>query len=95
MGARLQRHLGPIATMDPGQWTSDPARHRTGTMITVFVGCPACGGVHELEAHRVQQGGAVLGAWTCPTATCSFQEFIDLEGWGEPAFNTSDINPTS
>lgn len=91
MGNRLQRHLGPIATMDPGQWTSDPLRHRVGTMLTVFVRCPACAGVHELEANRVARDGGVVPAWECPTVTCSFKAFVTLEGWGEPQFDTSDV----
>lgn len=91
MATRLQRHLGVIGTMDPGQWASDPLRHRPGQALTVYLACPKCGGVHELATNRIARDGGVIPAWQCEGATCCFKDFIALEGWGEPVFDTSDV----
>lgn len=91
MGTRLQRHLGVLGTIDPGQWTSDPLRHRVGQMLTVYYSCPKCGGVDEIATSRIAADGGVVPAVQCSGAACSFKDFVSLEGWREPAFDVSDV----
>lgn len=78
MGLRLQRQLGPVQHLTPGQWTIETASGRPA------IRCPACGGISDLdEAHRVLTGGVVSPIWSCPFASCAFQEFLSLEAYGE------------
>lgn len=93
MGSRLQRHLGALAGISKGQWTSDPLRHRVGQMLTVYVACPACGLAFEIETNRIARDGGVVPAWQCESAICSFKDFLSLESWGEPQWDTSDVRP--
>lgn len=92
MGDRFQRHLGSLAEMDPGQWCSIPPRPRTSIAIVVHLRCPACSGIHEVDASRIARDGGVVPIWDCPTATCSLRAFISLESWSE-AFDTTDVKP--
>lgn len=77
MGQTLQRCLGPISHLDPGQYTlatasGDPA-----------IRCPSCGGISDLEI-KVLAGGVVEEIWSCPFAACSFQSYLVLESHDEP-----------
>lgn len=90
MGTRLQRHLGAVSTIEAGQWTSDPLRHRVGQMLTVYFACPKCGGVDEIATNRIAADGGVVPAVEC-SGSCSFKDFVTLEGWREPVFDVSDV----
>jgi hypothetical protein len=71
----IQRCLGPVGDLEPGQYTLETASGKPA------VCCAGCGGISDVVGH-VEPGGAVRSAWTCPTATCSFLEWIVLEAFG-------------
>jgi hypothetical protein len=76
VGLRLQRHLGALGSIDPGQYAVDKP--------CIFVSCPACGCVDDISVtHEVNIGGVVAPRWKCPTVTCSFHEFLSLDCWNE------------
>ena len=76
MGVRLQRHLGTARDLDPGQYT---AKHGL-----VSIRCPLCGGIDTLgNTHDVDPAGRVTPAYACPTETCPWLDFVDLDAWGE------------
>lgn len=76
MALRLQRHLGSVATIEPGQWTAETASGRPA------VCCPACSSVDEVLSV-VLPGGAVALAYRCESGECAFHEWIELEAFGE------------
>ncbi len=83
MGVRLQRNLGPAETLQPGEYTSDPGPRIVGAVV---VRCPSCGAIESFSNdHVVDCAGRVTPAWRCPTATCSFLEWVELESWQERA----------
>lgn len=84
MGKRLDRHLGRIDTLEPGQYLTDPARHTPATMTTVIVCCPECSFVNPLDASYTVDKGAVSPRYACPSQACSFVDYLHLESWGEP-----------
>jgi hypothetical protein len=77
MGLRLQRSLGPLGDIKPGQYAVDEP--------CVFVSCPACGCVDDVSVSQPPDVGGVLGGgeWKCPTVTCSFKSFLSLDCWNE------------
>lgn len=78
MGSRLQRHLGVATELGPGQFTR---RVSTGKAA---IRCPSCGGVDVLDQdHVIDRAGRVTPAWSCPTETCGFLDWIELESWSE------------
>lgn len=79
MGVRFSRHLGSVQTLDPKQWTDQTASGRPS------VCCPSCGTTAEIEppSHVVNKYGEVTPAWSCPSETCGFKDWLDLEAYGE------------
>lgn len=79
MGLRFSRHLGLPATLDPKQWTDRTASGNPAVM------CPSCGGISEVvqPAHVIDREGRVTPSWKCPTETCSFWEWVELEAFAE------------
>lgn len=76
MGLRLQRHLGPLGSIEPGQYAVDAP--------CVFVSCPACGCVDDVSVtNPPPPSGNLPHEWRCPTATCSFKSYLSLDCWGE------------
>jgi hypothetical protein len=73
MGCRLNRHLGTVHTMLPGQFT---IRTASGNPA---VSCPVCGTIYEIPAtHRWDEGGRVVPALKCADPACSFLEYVEL-----------------
>lgn len=78
MGARLQRHLGPVQSLLPGQWTAETASGKEALC------CPSCGHIADIEyPHEVEKYGRVKFRWACPSQSCSFAEFLILEAHNE------------
>ncbi len=79
MGLRLQRHLGDVAGLQPGQYTS-----RVAPLVgKVALCCPACGAIETLgDKHTIDGAGRVTPAFHCPTVTCNFFEWLELESHG-------------
>lgn len=78
MGVRLQRHLGPVGSLEPAQWTFETA---SGSPA---ICCPGCGGVSDVDDLKaIDSGGRITPAWSCPTVTCPFFDYVTLEGWAE------------
>ena len=74
MGLRLSRHLGKPRAILPGQYVVDDP--------CVFVCCPACGGIDDVSVKQPpDRAGLVPGKWRCPTATCSFTDWLSLGDW--------------
>lgn len=76
MSTRLNRNLGPVSRLSPGEYTTetvsgDPA-----------LSCPSCGGVSDIE-FEVHDTGRVSQIFSCPYASCPFVDYIDLEAWDE------------
>lgn len=76
MGLRLQRCLGPVGCLTPGQYTIETASGEPA------VCCPGCSFVSDLDTG-VHVGGVVAQIWSCPYAACSFCDYLTLESWGE------------
>lgn len=84
MAVRLQRFLGRIDGLDPGQFMTDPLVHTPGMMISTIICCPGCSFITPLSEHyEVEKGGLVTPAFTCPSETCSFFDWLELSGWGD------------
>ncbi len=78
MGVRLQRHLGRVEQLLPGQYTVETASGRPA------ICCVGCGTISDLpETHRVTGGGIVVPVWSCPSRACPFMDFLSFEAWGE------------
>ncbi len=76
MARQLPRNLGPVASLDAGQWTAETASGRPA------ISCPSCSAISDLpETHHVLAGGFVSPAWSCPR--CSYVSFLGLEAHGE------------
>lgn len=75
MGARLQRNLGPVSHLEPGEYTVETRDELPA------VSCPACGGISEIE-FGVHVGGVVSQIWSCHYASCPFVDYLTLESWG-------------
>jgi hypothetical protein len=74
MGLRLQRHLGPVGTIDPGQYAVDKP--------CVFVSCPICGTIEDISvSHQISVGGVVTPRYAC--RRCPFLDFLSLDCWNE------------
>lgn len=76
MAIRLQRHLGPVASIEPGQWTAETASGKPA------VCCPACSSVDEIPGE-VAADGAVANAYRCESGECPFMEWLVLESFNE------------
>ena len=77
MGVRYSRNLGPVKHLQVQEWTDETASGRPALRC-------ACGTIFDLpESHRVLAGGLVAPVVKCPSGTCSFLDFIELEAWGE------------
>ncbi len=80
MGDVLQRHLGGVADLDPGQYTTAGCKEIVDAQV--LVRCSSCGGFDWLDGdYEIQIDGRVVPAWTCPTATCSRRLWLVLEAW--------------
>lgn len=78
MGLVLQRHLGPVQSLQRQQWTEETVSGRPA------ICCPRCERVSDLPIEtRVLKAGEVSPVWTCPYQDCSAMDFIRLECWGE------------
>lgn len=76
MGLRLARHLGPVGTIDPGQYAVDAP--------CVFVSCPKCGCVDDVSVTNPPRPSGVLPLeWKCPTVTCGWADYLSLDSWNE------------
>ena len=81
MGQTVQRQIGPVRALEPGEYTLATASGKPA------VCCPKCGTISELalaETHIVLEGGLVTPLWTCPGKPCGFSDFLTLEAWDEP-----------
>lgn len=66
-----------ILRLDGGELEAGEFRESGGVYT---VACPACGTQQRLEApHVVDGGGRVAQRWVCPSESCSFAEFLQLE----------------
>jgi hypothetical protein len=82
VGQILQRHLGDRGGLLPGQYCTEPDYDGDGLRVTHLC-CSQCGGIERLgSGHIVDRQGRVTPSWKCPTATCSFWEWLELESWG-------------
>jgi hypothetical protein len=82
VGQILQRHLGDRGGLLPGQYCTEPDYDGDGLRVTHLC-CSQCGGIERLGGgHVVDRQGRVTPSWKCPTATCSFWEWLELESWG-------------
>jgi hypothetical protein len=80
VGDVLQRHLGSVDTLDPGQWTSEGVAQYIDAKAVVR--CADCGGVDVLaDGHEVSPDGRVVPTWRCPTVTCGAARWLWLEAW--------------
>lgn len=80
MGDVLQRHLGGVDTLEPGQYTTAGVAQYVEAKAVVR--CASCGGIDVLaDKHEVNPDGRVVPAWTCPTATCGARCWLWLEAW--------------
>jgi hypothetical protein len=75
MAIRFARLLGPVTALEPGEYTLETASGRPA------VRCPGCGSIDEVTGTI--SAGRVLEAYRCETPTCSFHEWIELQGYGE------------
>lgn len=78
MAERLNRCLGPVTALEPGEYTTRTASGEPA------VCCKRCGGIFDLDikAHPPSIGGIVGGgAVACPTVTCSFFDYLVLDAW--------------
>jgi hypothetical protein len=85
VGVRLQRHLGALRSIDKQQWFADPGWDETRPIRReIWVCCPECAGIHNItDTHRVIGGGLVSPVFSCPTAACPYQDFLELASYGE------------
>lgn len=83
MGVRLQRLLGETRGLEAGQYCVLVEPTLAGDLSHVYVCCPCCGGVRDLRDRQIDTAGRVSPAFACPTETCAFFEFIELESWGD------------
>jgi hypothetical protein len=80
VGDVLQRHLGGVDTLDPGQWTNEGVAGFVEAKAVVK--CADCGGIDVIaEGHEVSPDGRVVPVWRCPTVTCGARKWIWLEGY--------------
>lgn len=83
MGQTLQRHLGHRGGLLPGQYCVEPDVNLPHVKVTSLC-CPSCGIIEKLgNGHVIDRQGRVTPSWSCVTVTCSFWEWLELEGWGE------------
>ena len=77
MGVRLRQNLGDVSALEPGEYTA-----RVAPLVgKVALRCPGCGALDTLaDKHVIDRGGRVTPAYRCPTATCSFWEWLELDG---------------
>lgn len=76
MAIRLQRHLGAVSSIEPGQWTAETASGLPA------VCCPACSAVDEIHGW-IETNGKVALAYRCESGECPFYEWIELEAFSE------------
>ena len=74
MGLRLSRALGPVESLDRGQWTDMTA---SGDPV---LSCPGCGRIQDLM-HQVTAHGVVLLRWQCESEACPMQEWLTLDSY--------------
>lgn len=92
MATRLQRLIGAICELHPGQYTTDPLYPSPlFTEREVFICCPECGGIERVTVeYLVNVAGQLVptregasAAWKCPYATCAFFDYVVLESWND------------
>lgn len=73
MGIRLRRILSPSAALDRGEYTLETRDGRPD------ISCPACGYIARLaDTYNVSRTGVVTPIWSCPSAACSYMDWITL-----------------
>ena len=75
MGLRVNRNLGKVECLQPGEYTTETASGNAA------VCCPVCGGISDIDpaTHRTELDGRVVPAWKCPTETCVLFDYLTLE----------------
>ena len=61
---------------EPGTWRYGPDEGEA------YLVCPGCG-FDSLLNHEIGPDGTVSPSVACPITTCSFHDWICLDGWGE------------
>lgn len=80
MGLRLQRALGDVASLGPGQYT----RRVAPLAGKVALSCPICGVIDTLaDGHVIDRAGRVTPAFRC--SRCPFWDWLELDGIDYPA----------
>jgi hypothetical protein len=83
MSYRIPRYLGPAVSLPNGFYTREPQRLISGDVVAI-VRCIECGAVLELGAeHTFDRAGTVTPVFGCSTESCSWFEWLVLDGWGE------------
>lgn len=82
------RHEGSPASMTEGRWCLDVTSRAKPVL---FVRCPDCGGLDEIDVALIDKGGATDEPFFCQCATCNFCRFVRLEGWEPGAFDRSEV----
>ncbi len=80
MGDVLNRNLGTVDALQPGEFTTVGC----GEFVEAraILRCPKCGGIDALtDDYAIQRDGRVVPAWRCPTETCGAVLWISLESW--------------
>ena len=83
----FQPHSGNLATLSEGQWKLDVA---TRAKPVLYVRCPECAGLHEVDVTRIDKGGAADEPFFCQSALCNFCRFFRLEAWDPKPFDRSE-----
>lgn len=78
MAVRLQRHLGRVESLEPGQYTVETA---TGMPALC---CPGCASIFDLSMeHTIDDDGRVAPAVKCGNPICSFFDWVHLQAFSE------------
>jgi hypothetical protein len=78
VGERYARHLGPVTSLLPGQYTTETASGRPA------LSCKACGGIYDVDlaTHAIDREGRIVPALACPYV-CGSLGFVTLGDIGE------------
>ncbi len=79
MGVVYQRHLGPVESLLPKQWTAETASGKPA------ICCEQCGGVTDIDedegVYTILDAGRVVPIFSCPWTTCPSMDWINLESY--------------
>lgn len=62
---------------EPGVWWHAVLDGKPSAIVT----CPSCGGHGGLHDHSVDDEGNVTPSLVCPHGSCTFHDFVRLDGW--------------